>query len=137
MLIKNSPGRLHIGDGLWHDTNALVKQFVQRNDVAGFKTLSLRHNKNAQLLAGIMKTMLLRRISKLGMEWSRKIKIMVNFDVNFSHQTAMKFTRGHHEQYWPLTYSAYRYCKRQKHDHVLIRKVPAPACGAPILPGPR
>lgn len=137
LIIKNSSVRPHIDDGLRREIKVILEKFVQQGDVSGFKALSLRHNKNARLLTGIMKTMMLRRISKLGMEWSRHIKIMVNFDVDFSHQTAMKYPRGNVAQYWPLTYSAYRYCKRQKHDHVLIRKVPTPVCTPPILPGLR
>ncbi|WP_410013911.1 hypothetical protein [Sodalis sp. C49] len=134
ILLKNSPSRPRFDDGLWRDTRALARKFIRRGDVAGFKALRRRGDKNRPHLAGAIKTMLLRRIIKLGLEWSNYYKIMVNFDVNFRHQTAMKIEGRQDEPYWPLTYSAYRYCQRQLHDHVSIRIVPsAYADTTPIL----
>lgn len=103
--------------------------FLQHGDVAGFNALRVDDLNNAIFVDSVVKTLFFRRLSKLALKWSNKELIAVNFDVSFSDTDAIE---GDRSRYRPITFSEYKYFKKNDLDNVFVRTVHIDAARAAV-----
>ncbi|NDL64103.1 hypothetical protein [Acerihabitans arboris] len=120
-LIKNNILDLYITPTLKNRAMEVFIMFLRKNDAAGFKTIRDGGGKIFHPLDSVVKTIFFRRASKLALKWSSELKIAVMFDASFAHDSAMTPSRT---GYRPITFSEYKYSKKNNLDNVFVRSVP-------------
>ncbi|XBS70741.1 hypothetical protein ABK905_06365 [Acerihabitans sp. KWT182] len=120
LAAKNNAMELKVSAIAFQNLMPIFDRFINHGDDEGFIALQRCMIPERTQLSGIVTSIFFRRTSKLGLIWSQENNIPVYFDVDFTLKEASK---KHRASYLPITFSEYKYYKKNQFSHVTERRL--------------